>query len=157
MYGSVRAGLGGVQESTPRRRRWRVVAPLLAGHARQLTASQSSTTGQPVDYNSPGVFLNGRQVLFTTDRSGHNEIYVIDTNGKHQRQLTHTASTVNNWIAHISWTAGRSCSTAQLAATSRSTPSTRPAHAFGRSLTPLRRSATKIPPGNRHRKLGTNL
>jgi DNA-binding beta-propeller fold protein YncE len=91
VFGSDRGGLFGLY-----------VARADGSQARRLTAPVLSTTGMFVDYNSPHFFPNGKEVLFISDRTGHNEIYVIDVNGTHQRQLTHTSSTVSNFIAAIS-------------------------------------------------------
>jgi Tol biopolymer transport system component len=34
--------------------------------------------GQPIDYNFPRFFPSGKQILFISDRTGHDEICVID-------------------------------------------------------------------------------
>lgn len=91
VFGSDRDGLFGLY-----------VARADESHARRLTAPVLSATGQFVDYNSPRFFPDGKRILFTSDRTGHNEIYIIDVDGTHQRQLTHSPSTVSNFIANIS-------------------------------------------------------
>jgi Tol biopolymer transport system component len=91
VFGSDRGGLFGLY-----------VARADGSDARRLTAPQLSTSGQPVDYNSPHFFPSGKQILFISDRTGHNEIYVIAASGTHQRQLTHTHCGVNNFVAGVS-------------------------------------------------------
>jgi len=44
-------------------------------------------TRSPGDEFQPAWSPNGRMILFVSDRSGHDAIYVMDADGKHQRRL----------------------------------------------------------------------
>lgn len=49
-----------------------------------------------VDYN-PQFSPDGKQVAFSSLRSGHSEIWIADSDGSHPRQMTHTNATVSGF------------------------------------------------------------
>lgn len=73
-----------------------------AASTKVLIARQSASPPPPVQNGSlPVVSPDGSRIAFTSNRGGMNDVFVISTNGKDERQLTNTRESEGN----LAWTA----------------------------------------------------
>ncbi len=54
----------------------------------RLTSAKKSTNGKMSDNEDPSFSPDGRHILFTSNRDGHHQLYIVDIDGDNERRIT---------------------------------------------------------------------
>ena len=54
----------------------------------RLTSAKKTTNGKMSDNEDPSFSPDGRHILFTSNRDGHHQLYIVDVDGENERRIT---------------------------------------------------------------------
>ena len=54
----------------------------------RLTSAKKTTNGKMADNEDPSFSPDGRHILFSSNRDGHHQLYIVDVDGENERRIT---------------------------------------------------------------------